>query len=152
MIFFNFPHSVWLFKIFERLRHENPANLSKIKLISGDMMEVGLGISKKDRDLLTNKIDVVFHSAATIKFTEPLRFALDMNTMGTRKIVQLCNEMKELKVSGNLTIPSSTWWFSLFALFCAAGLRACIDCLLQLHSQGHPRKSVPSTNESRCSG
>jgi alcohol-forming fatty acyl-CoA reductase len=65
------------------------------------MMEVGLGISKQDRDLLTDKIDVVFHSAATVKFTEPLRFALDMNTMGTRKIVQLCNEIKELKVISN---------------------------------------------------
>jgi alcohol-forming fatty acyl-CoA reductase len=65
-------------------------------------MEVGLGISKQDKELLTDKIDVVFHSAATVKFTEPLRFALDMNTMGTRKIVQLCNEMKELKVSATI--------------------------------------------------
>lgn len=91
-------------------------------------MEAGLGISKLDRELLTDKINVVFHSAATVKFTEPLRYALDMNTLGTRKIVQLCNEMKELKVSSDLYLLV----VSLFALFCAVGLRARIDCVFQL--------------------
>ena len=40
------------------------------------MMEPNLGISNDDEDHLRNRVNLVFHSAATIKFDEPLRLAL----------------------------------------------------------------------------
>ncbi|XP_065343607.1 putative fatty acyl-CoA reductase CG5065 [Cloeon dipterum] len=84
-------------RVFDRVKQEQPQNLSKVHLISGDMMQEGLGISAEDRKLLAEKIDVVFHSAATVKFVEPLAIALEMNTFGARKVVELCNELHHLK-------------------------------------------------------
>ncbi|XP_059482071.1 putative fatty acyl-CoA reductase CG5065 [Neocloeon triangulifer] len=83
--------------VFDRVRQEQPQNLSKVHLICGDVTEDGLGISQEDRKLLSEKVDVVFHSAATVKFVEPIEVALQMNTFGTRKVVELCREMKNLK-------------------------------------------------------
>lgn len=43
------------------------------------------------------EVSVVFHSAATVKFDEPLRTSVEFNVLGTRRVIQLCHEMKELK-------------------------------------------------------
>ena len=46
----------------------------KFVAINGDMMQPDLGITKSDREMLEREIHVVFHSAATIRFDEPLRY------------------------------------------------------------------------------
>jgi len=62
------------------------------------VLENELGISPQDRALLIREVNVVFHSAASIKFTEPIKFALQMNTFGTRKVIQLCRDLQNLEV------------------------------------------------------
>ena len=37
------------------------------------MVEPNLGISQSDREMLVKNINVVFHSAATVRFDEPLK-------------------------------------------------------------------------------
>lgn len=54
-------------------------------------------MSDTDREKLTN-VDIVFHSAATVRFTEKLNDAIELNTLGTIKVIELCREMKNLKV------------------------------------------------------
>lgn len=41
--------------------------------VCGDVMEPDLGIAEDDRRMLEEGINIVFHSAATIKFDETLR-------------------------------------------------------------------------------
>ncbi|KAF4517875.1 hypothetical protein B566_EDAN001829, partial [Ephemera danica] len=61
--------------ILNRVRSEQPAQLSKLRLITGDVSRAGLGISEQDRTMLQDEVNVVLHSAATIRFDEPLKLA-----------------------------------------------------------------------------
>lgn len=71
--------------------------LQKIVAIESDITEVGLGLSQSDRTLLEEKVNIVFHSAASVKFDAPLKENLRDNVYGTRSIVELCNNLKNLK-------------------------------------------------------
>ena len=42
-------------------------------MIEGDLLLPSLGISKEDRKLITDNVSIVFHSAATVRFDEPLK-------------------------------------------------------------------------------
>ncbi|GBP57038.1 Putative fatty acyl-CoA reductase CG5065 [Eumeta japonica] len=86
-------------KCFDRLRKEKPGILeSKLFGISGDMMELGLGISEEDRTLLINRCNIVFHVAASVRFDDPLSFATKLNLRGSREVVELVKEIRNLCV------------------------------------------------------
>lgn len=84
-------------KLFDRLRKERPGFESQLKPVFGDMLLPGLGISDSDRQMLQRNIHVVFHSAATIRFDEPLRVAVEMNVVAVRKMLALCREFHHLE-------------------------------------------------------
>ncbi|KAL1432937.1 hypothetical protein MTO96_001925 [Rhipicephalus appendiculatus] len=82
---------------FEHVHREHAEALEKLVAVDGDLTEPGLGLQPADYELLTREVSVVFHSAATIKFNETLRQAVEMNMEGTRKVLKLCHEMKKLQ-------------------------------------------------------
>lgn len=84
--------------LFEKLKKEQPSFKDKFVAINGDMCQPELGISQSDKELLEREIHIVFHSAATIRFDEPLRVAVEMNVLGVRKMVNLCKNFKNLEV------------------------------------------------------
>ena len=84
--------------VFDKVRADNPNFYKKLIPVHGDMTEIGLGISKDNIELLSKTIHVVFHSAATIRFNEPLRVAMNINVLGVRKMIQLCLNFKMLEV------------------------------------------------------
>ncbi|CAH1786735.1 unnamed protein product [Owenia fusiformis] len=83
-------------KIFEKLKTTSPNYGEKLHAIAGDIMEPDLGISQSDAEFLANEISVVFHSAATIRFDEPLRVAVTMNLLAVRAMINLCKTFKQL--------------------------------------------------------
>lgn len=52
----------------------NPDLKKKIVAIEGDLGLKSLGISEQDRQTLIDNVNIVFHSAATVRFDEPLKF------------------------------------------------------------------------------
>lgn len=82
--------------MFDKLRDENPEALNKIEVIEGDVMKLGLGISELDLEKL-KACTVVFHSAASVRFNDPLQEAILMNTRGTREVCKLAQSMTNLK-------------------------------------------------------
>ncbi|KAJ8934429.1 hypothetical protein NQ314_013360 [Rhamnusium bicolor] len=64
-----------LFKnpVFNRIREKNPDAFEKVKAISGEVSLPNLGISESDRSFMIENINIVFHSAATVKFNEDLK-------------------------------------------------------------------------------
>lgn len=62
------------------------------------MRILGLGINTEDQQLLINEVSIIFHLAATVRFDDPLKDAVLMNTRGTRELVVLAKKMKNLKV------------------------------------------------------
>lgn len=84
--------------MFERLREERPKFRHHLHAVSGDVGEPGLGLSAEDRVTLADKVNIVFHCAATVRFDEVLNVAVNINVRGTKCVVDLCKEMKDLRV------------------------------------------------------
>ncbi|XP_052131985.1 putative fatty acyl-CoA reductase CG5065, partial [Frankliniella occidentalis] len=84
--------------LFDRLREENPAALNKVLAVRGDCMQKGLGLSPEDRQLLADKVSIVIHSAASVRFNDALKKAVTMNVLSTVAVVELAREMKKLSV------------------------------------------------------
>ena len=78
--------------------HKDQLDLSKVVPISGDLTKPMLGMSLEDRQLLIDNVNVVFHSAATVRFHGPLNDFITQNVFGTDMIMKLCQEMKYLQV------------------------------------------------------
>ena len=66
--------------------------------MTGDCAEIGLGLSATDRQILEETVSVVFHGAATVRFDDPLKSAVLLNTRSTREIMMIARNMKNLKV------------------------------------------------------
>ncbi|CAG4978358.1 unnamed protein product [Colias eurytheme] len=83
---------------FERLRKEMP-NVFKEKVffVAGDIAELGLGLSDEDRMLLINRVNIVFHVAASVRFNDELQVAAKLNLRATKEIVDLAKEMHNLE-------------------------------------------------------
>lgn len=60
-------------QLFNTLRKESPDQLKKIHGIHGDLLEPHMGMSQEDIHFLSEKINIVFHSAATVRFDEALK-------------------------------------------------------------------------------
>ncbi|XP_023026528.2 putative fatty acyl-CoA reductase CG5065 [Leptinotarsa decemlineata] len=84
--------------IFDVLKKSNSAALNKLIPINGDGAELQLGLSDEDRELLVNNVHIIVHTAASVRFDDSLKYAITLNVRGTREIVQLATEVKNLSV------------------------------------------------------
>ncbi|KAJ8982564.1 hypothetical protein NQ317_005035 [Molorchus minor] len=69
---------------------------SGVKVVAGDVGEENLGLSPTDRKAVTGNVNVIFHSAATLDFGDTLKATVDINLLGTRRVVQLAKECSNL--------------------------------------------------------
>ncbi|XP_071581063.1 putative fatty acyl-CoA reductase CG5065 [Temnothorax nylanderi] len=83
--------------LFETLRRDSPDQLTKIIPVAGDIAVPELGISTQDQNTLIRSVSIVFHSAATVNFDEALKLSVQINTLGTKRLVQLCNRMTNVE-------------------------------------------------------
>lgn len=72
--------------------------IGKIIVIAGDCSLIGLGISDEDRKLIAENVTLIYHCAATIRFDEKLKRAVELNTRGTQEMIKLALECKKLDV------------------------------------------------------
>lgn len=61
-------------------------------------MKEDLGLNEADSKLLCEQVSIVFHCAATVKFDEALRVAIQMNVIGTQRLIALSHKMQQLIV------------------------------------------------------
>jgi alcohol-forming fatty acyl-CoA reductase len=90
-------------KVFDGLRSQTKHGgeqgvFEKLTPIAGDITLPALGISATDAKVLCENVQIVFHSAATIKFNEDLKSAVEMNLKGTQRMVDLARQMRRLEV------------------------------------------------------
>ncbi|XP_024883964.1 putative fatty acyl-CoA reductase CG5065 [Temnothorax curvispinosus] len=79
--------------LFETLRRDSPGELTKMIPVAGDITQPQLGISIEDKTLLIQSVSIVFHLAATINFNEALKLSVTVNTLATKRLVQLFKDM-----------------------------------------------------------
>lgn len=65
--------------------------------IEGDITQPELAISASDRAMLARTVNIVFHSAATVKFDEKLKLSVTINMLGTQRLIELCKRMTNLQ-------------------------------------------------------
>ncbi|NXW29678.1 FACR1 reductase, partial [Phaetusa simplex] len=84
-------------KVFDRVREDCPNFHEKIKPINAELTQPKLAISAEDEEELLTRVNVVFHCAATVRFDEPLKHALQLNAMGTQRLLELARQMQNLE-------------------------------------------------------
>ncbi|KAJ0182885.1 hypothetical protein K1T71_000861 [Dendrolimus kikuchii] len=83
--------------LYEKLRKERPDFIKKISIVEGDVGQLNLGMNEQDRIKVINEVEIIFHGAATVRFDEPLKTAVEINVRGTREMCQLARACGKLK-------------------------------------------------------
>lgn len=60
-------------------------------------IRIALGLSGEQMDRICKTTNIVFHCAATLKLEANLKDALDMNTSGTKRVLDLAKKMPNLQ-------------------------------------------------------
>ncbi|XP_070155095.1 fatty acyl-CoA reductase 1-like [Polyergus mexicanus] len=82
--------------LYDKLREEQPKNFKKLIVVSGDTRQENLGLSAVDRQILTERVTIIIHNAASVKFNDSLKYAILTNTRSTRDICILAESTKNL--------------------------------------------------------
>ncbi|CAH0404502.1 unnamed protein product [Chilo suppressalis] len=85
-------------KVFDYLNSEYPEQLQKLRVVPGDILVEDLGMSIDDREMLQKECHVVLHCAACVRFDMFLRDAVNFNTVGTQRVLDLASGMTKLEV------------------------------------------------------
>lgn len=90
--------------MFDNLRNNNSVKQFKnLCCISGDVTEEGCGISEEDVAILKNNVTILFHMAAIVRFDQPLKTAVKMNTGGALNVLNLACTFQKLKVFNHVS-------------------------------------------------
>ncbi|XP_071831166.1 fatty acyl-CoA reductase 1-like [Apostichopus japonicus] len=84
-------------ELFRRVQRFNPDYVRKIIPIHGDMTKADLGISGSDVRLIQDDVSIVFHVAATVRFDEKLKSALQLNVIAAKYLMKIARGMKNLQ-------------------------------------------------------
>lgn len=83
--------------LYDCLRKKDSKFIEKLIPIPGDITELNLGLSENSKKLMKN-VSIIFHSAASVRFDDSLKYAVTMNTRGTREVMKFAETLMNLKV------------------------------------------------------
>ncbi|GAB0087087.1 hypothetical protein DMENIID0001_013600 [Sergentomyia squamirostris] len=89
-------------EIFSRIRQKDENLLKKMVPLEGDSMSLRLGLSEYDLKRLEN-VSVIIHSAANVRFDNPLHKAILMNTRSARELCLIAENLKNLEVLAHIS-------------------------------------------------
>ncbi|MFA0783003.1 AMP-binding protein [Fervidibacter sacchari] len=69
----------------------------KVVVLEGDLSFERLGLDETTFDAVASETDVIINSAAVVSFDERLDRALNLNTLGVRRVLELAKRGKELR-------------------------------------------------------
>ncbi|XP_052130700.1 fatty acyl-CoA reductase 1 [Frankliniella occidentalis] len=72
--------------------------LERVSAVAGDCASTGLGLADEDRARLQDDVQVFIHTAASVRFDDPLKRAVLLNTRGAREAAALASGMRRLEV------------------------------------------------------
>ncbi|XP_042149455.1 putative fatty acyl-CoA reductase CG5065 [Ixodes scapularis] len=103
---------------FKRLHEEYPESLNKVVGVEGNLTDEKLGLKSSDYKSLASEVSVVFHCAATVRFNDTLRNAVKINMDGTKSVLELCHNMKNMKVSSIRFVEKKNVLYGLVEMAC----------------------------------
>ncbi|XP_007941384.1 fatty acyl-CoA reductase 2 [Orycteropus afer afer] len=84
-------------KLFEKVKEVCPNVHKKIRAIYADLDQNDLAISKEDMQELLSYTNIIFHCAATVRFDDHLRHAMQLNVSATQQLLLMANQMTKLE-------------------------------------------------------
>lgn len=84
-------------KLFDKVRETCPNVHEKIRAIYADLKHQDLGISKEDMQELLSNTNLIFHCAATVRFNDTLRNAVQLNVIATQQLLSIASQMPSLE-------------------------------------------------------
>nr|XP_058138975.1 fatty acyl-CoA reductase 2 isoform X2 [Dasypus novemcinctus]XP_058138976.1 fatty acyl-CoA reductase 2 isoform X2 [Dasypus novemcinctus] len=83
--------------LFEKVKEVCPNVHEKIRPIYADLNQNDLAIGKEDAEELLSCTNVIFHCAATVRFDDSLRHAVQLNVAATQQLLLMANQMPKLE-------------------------------------------------------
>ena len=83
--------------VFDRIKELDADLLDKVVAINGDITEENFGLDEESQKILAENVNIVFHSAATVRFDEDLTKSVSMNIKAVSTVIRLAREMKHLE-------------------------------------------------------
>ncbi|XP_075988806.1 putative fatty acyl-CoA reductase CG5065 [Anticarsia gemmatalis] len=83
-------------QIFDKVRARNPRQLDKLVAVAGDVSQPHLGLDNEAIASL-REVSIVFHSAATLKFDEPMPVAIQQNVRSVERALDLCDKLPNIQ-------------------------------------------------------
>lgn len=83
--------------LFSVVEKEYPKFRHKVSGLAGDIAAPGLALNEEDRKKIIEEVGVIFHGAATVRFDEKIKIAFNINVRGTKEMLFLAKEIKNLK-------------------------------------------------------
>lgn len=71
--------------------------LEKIIPVEGDVTLLKLGLSQNSLKAMEN-VSIIFHAAASVRFDDTFKYAVLLNTRGTRETLRFAETLKQIKV------------------------------------------------------
>ncbi|XP_037701158.1 fatty acyl-CoA reductase 2 isoform X2 [Choloepus didactylus] len=84
-------------KLFEKVKEVCPDVHKKIRPIYADLNQNDLAICKEDMQELLSCTNIVFHCAATVRFDDSLRHAVQLNVTATQQLLLMASQMPKLE-------------------------------------------------------
>jgi alcohol-forming fatty acyl-CoA reductase len=88
--------NIFYFKVFHRIKDEKPEIFKKITAVYGDISSKRLGLSDAHYDKVIASTNIVIHMAASLRLEATLKPNVIMNLTGTKIVLEMCAEMKNL--------------------------------------------------------
>jgi fatty acyl-CoA reductase len=84
-------------ELFKEVEKIFPLFRKNIKAVVGDISEKKLGISFEDYETIKQNVTIVIHSAASVNFKDPIKYACEYNVLATKRVLELCLEIPNIK-------------------------------------------------------
>nr|KAF6494852.1 fatty acyl-CoA reductase 2 [Rousettus aegyptiacus] len=94
-------------ELFSKVREIYPNVGEKIRAIYADLSKDDFGISKEDMEELLSCTNIIFHCAATVRFEDPLKYAVQLNVVATQKLLLMASQMPKLEAFIHLSTAFS---------------------------------------------
>ena len=95
---------------FNRLKKQFDDNQSfkkfikdKVELVSGDLTKENLAMPEEDRKKVTENVNIIINSAASVKFDDQIQKGLGINYFGAIRMVDLAKECQNLDVMNHVS-------------------------------------------------
>eukprot|EP00729_Bicosta_minor_P014618 gene14619-10188_t len=82
-------------EVFSRAKQAVPGCEKKVKAVRGDIGADRLGMSDEDRAEVAEKVTILIHIAATVRFQERLKNAINLNIKGVKRMIELAHDLKQ---------------------------------------------------------